>query len=150
MAELKELRKFMGITQKDLAEKAGINIRHLQKIESGEVKVENITAKSLSGIEKALGLTTNDMKEMDLGIFTEEARKSVKSGEMDLMDLINMNKLEDARRLSKIGAFRGTFNKCYERIPEGLFEKLSAQQLADLIDAFYDAYSDGKNAKERE
>ena len=113
MAELKELRKFMGITQKDLAEKAGINIRHLQKIESGEVKVENITAKSL-------------------------------------MDLINMNKLEDARRLSKIGAFRGTFNKCYERIPEGLFEKLSAQQLADLIDAFYDAYSDGKNAKERE
>ena len=42
MAELKEIRKFMGITQKDLAEKAGINIRHLQKIESGEVKVENI------------------------------------------------------------------------------------------------------------
>lgn len=150
MAELKELRKFVGITQKELAEKAGINIRHYQKIENGEVKGENITEKSLSKIEAALGLTIKEIEELDLGMFTEEARKSVKAGEMELIDLININKLETARRLSKIGTFGGTFSKCYERIPEGLFEKLSAKELAALIDAFYDAYSDGKNAKERE
>lgn len=45
MAELKELRKFMGLTQRELAEKTGINIRQIQKIEKGEIDVSNMTAK---------------------------------------------------------------------------------------------------------
>lgn len=150
MAELKELRKFMGLTQKELSKRAGINIRHLQKIESGDVKLENITAKSLREIENALGMTIKEMEDLNLGIFSEEARKAVKSGEMDLMDLIGMSKLESARRLSKIGMFGDTFSKSFDRVPEGLFKKLSAEEIADLIDAFDKAYSDGKNARERE
>lgn len=40
-----------------------------------------------------------------------------------------------------------TFNANFKRIPEGLFEKLSPEELAALTDAFYDCYSDGKDTK---
>lgn len=45
MAELKDLRKFMNLTQKELADKTGMNIRQIQKLEKGEIDVNNITAK---------------------------------------------------------------------------------------------------------
>lgn len=43
-----------GLTQKALAEKAGINVRLLQKLELGEINIENITAKNLLSIADAL------------------------------------------------------------------------------------------------
>ena len=41
--EVKELRKRQGLTQKQLAEQIGVNIRWVQKLEAGEIKLENIT-----------------------------------------------------------------------------------------------------------
>ena len=55
MAELKELRKFMNLTQKELAEKTGMNIRQIQKLEKGEIDVNNITAKNAQALSSALG-----------------------------------------------------------------------------------------------
>ena len=43
MLQIKELRKQQGLTQKQLAEQIGVNIRWVQKVESGEIKLENIT-----------------------------------------------------------------------------------------------------------
>ena len=43
MQQIKELRKQQGLTQKQLAEQIGVNIRWVQKVESGEIKLENIT-----------------------------------------------------------------------------------------------------------
>lgn len=40
---IKQIRKEKGITQKQLAEQIGVNIRWVQKLEAGEIKVENIT-----------------------------------------------------------------------------------------------------------
>lgn len=54
MATLKEIRKKLGMTQKELAEKAGINIRQLQKYESGEYSLENMTIKTANLISGAL------------------------------------------------------------------------------------------------
>lgn len=150
MAELKEIRKIIGLTQKELAEQSGIYIRHIQRLESGESDINNITEQSKEALERVLGITFAEMQELNLNIFTRDARDSVKSGDLTLRDLVDMNKLEKAKKISKIGEFPDTFSKNFHRIPEGLFEKLTAQEVAELVDAFYQAYSDGKNAKEAE
>lgn len=144
MAELKELRKFMGITQKELADRAGMNVRHIQRLESGESDIEKITTENKEALEKALGITIEEMKELNLGIFTEDAKASVKSGDLTVKDLIDMDKMNKVKKLSKIGAFQGMFNANYDRIPDGIFDKLTAEELAGLVDAIYDAYSAGK------
>lgn len=144
MAELKELRKIMGITQKELADRAGMNVRHIQRLESGESDIEKITTENRESLEKALGITLEEMKELNLGIFTEDAKASVKSGDLTIRDLLDMNKYQQIKKLSKIGVFQGMFSANYDRIPDGIFDKLTAEELAGLVDAIYDAYSAGK------
>lgn len=150
MAELKELRKFMGITQKELADRAGMNVRHIQRLESGESDIEKITTENRESLEKALGITLEEMKELNLGIFTEDAKASVKSGDLTIRDLLDMNKYQQIKKLSKIGVFQGMFSANYDRIPDGIFEKLTAEELAGLVDAIHDAYSAGKAEREAE
>ncbi len=148
MAELKELRKFMGITQKELADRAGMNVRHIQRLESGESDIEKITTENRESLEKALGITLEEMKELNLGIFTEDAKASVKSGDLTIRDLLDMDKMNKVKKLSKIGTFQGMFSANYDRIPDGIFEKLTAEELAGLVDAIHDAYSAGKAERE--
>lgn len=148
MAELKELRKIMGITQKELADKSGMSARHIQRLESGEFDIEKITAENKESLEKALGITLKEMKELNLSIFTEDATASVKSRDLTIRDLLDMDKMNKVKKLSKIGAFQGMFSANYDRIPDGIFEKLTAEELAGLIDAIYDAYSAGKAERE--
>lgn len=56
--EVKELRKRQGLTQKQLAEQIGVNIRWVQKLEAGEIKLENITF--LNAIKLIRALTPYD------------------------------------------------------------------------------------------
>ena len=51
---VKELRTKAGITQQQLADATGINIRQIRKIESGEIKMENITAKNFLALAEVL------------------------------------------------------------------------------------------------
>lgn len=146
MATLKEIRKFMGLTQQELADQAGIHVSQVRKYEYGELSMDNMTAKTAAGISKALGCTMEELMELNLNIFTDDAKKSLKSGDLTLQDLLHMDKYQKIVKLSKIGEFGETFRKNYERIPEGLFDKLQPADLAALVDAFYKAYGDGKNA----
>lgn len=148
MAELKELRKIMGITQKELADRAGMNVRHIQRLENGESDIEKITTENRETLEKILGITLEEMKKLNLGIFTKDAKASVKSGDLTIRDLLDMNKYQQIKKLSKIGVFQGMFSANYDRIPDGIFEKLTAEELAGLVDAIYDAYSAGKAERE--
>lgn len=50
-----------GLTQKELAKKAGINIRQIQKYESGEYDIGNMTLKNAIAIAKALGCSAEDL-----------------------------------------------------------------------------------------
>ena len=147
MAELKELRRFMGITQKELASKAGVNIRYIQKLESGEVDINNITSQNRDAIEKALQISIEEMKSLDLNIFTAEAKTAVKNGDLTVRDLLDMNKYQQIKKLSKIGSFPSMFGANYDRIPDGIFDKLPAEDLAAIVDAIYDAYSAGKTER---
>ena len=145
MASLKEFRKFVGLTQNELAKKSGINIRQIQKYESGECGIENMTAKTAFGLSEALGCTMEELINLDLNVFTSTTKECVQAGEMTISDLIAMDKYEKVRKLSIVGSYGDTFRANFDRIPEGLFEKLAPEELAALVDAFYQCYSDGKS-----
>lgn len=51
---LRQERLDLGMTQKQLAEKAGVNIRWLQKVERGEISLENVTVTNAFKLLKAL------------------------------------------------------------------------------------------------
>lgn len=147
MAELKELRKFMNMTQKELAEKSGINLRQIQKYEYGEYDTSKMMLRNAIALADALECDVRELSELNLNIFTNEAKEAIKDGEMDLHDLLRMDKYQKIKKLSKIGEFESTFYESYKWIPETLFDKLTPDELAKLVDSFYDCYSLGKNAR---
>lgn len=53
---IKTARQAAGLTQRQLAEKTGINIRQVQKIEAGEIQLGNLTAANFIRLCQALGL----------------------------------------------------------------------------------------------
>ena len=49
------------MTQSQLATAAGVNIRQIQKMESGEIQPENITLGTALRLAKALGVEPDDL-----------------------------------------------------------------------------------------
>lgn len=58
---VKTYRKKQGLTQTGLANRAGLNIRQIQKIENDEVKTENVTLKTIQAIAQALNTKIDDL-----------------------------------------------------------------------------------------
>lgn len=58
---VKTYRKKQGLTQTDLANRAGLNIRQIQKIENDEVQTENVTLKTMQVIAQALNAKIDDL-----------------------------------------------------------------------------------------
>ena len=58
---MKKLRKTLGITQRELAEKTGINLRQIQKYESGEYDTGNMTLRNAIAFAEALGGNVKDL-----------------------------------------------------------------------------------------
>lgn len=58
---VKTYRKKQGWTQTDLANRAGLNIRQIQKIENYEVQTENVTLKTMQAIAQALNAKIDDL-----------------------------------------------------------------------------------------
>lgn len=54
-------RSIMGMMQKELAKKSGINIRQIQKYESGEYDIGNMTLKNAIALADALGCEMRDL-----------------------------------------------------------------------------------------
>lgn len=54
MFDLKLARISANLTQQALADKSGINIRQLQKIEKGEIQIGNITLRNAKSLADAL------------------------------------------------------------------------------------------------
>jgi ribosome-binding protein aMBF1 (putative translation factor) len=50
-----------GMTQKELSEKSGVNIRQIQKAESGESSLKNMAAKNVIAIADALGIDPHEL-----------------------------------------------------------------------------------------
>ena len=60
---LKDLRQAAGMTQAALAEKSGVNIRQIRKIELGEIKIRNITLQNAVRLAGALGVSIEALLE---------------------------------------------------------------------------------------
>lgn len=88
-------------------------------------------------------------KEEAMKILTAEGRRAVKAGEISTEELGEMYKLEMVKRASQIGGNTELFRVNYNRIPEGIADKLSPEDIAGLVDAFYQCYGDGKTEGER-
>lgn len=58
---IKTYRKKQGLTQTDLANRAELNIRQIQKIENGEAQTENVTLKTMQAIAQALNAKIDDL-----------------------------------------------------------------------------------------
>ena len=58
---VKTYRKKQGLTQTALANRAGLNIRQIQKIENDEVQTENVTLKTMQAIAQALNVKIDDL-----------------------------------------------------------------------------------------
>ena len=95
---------------------------------------------------KVNGIGVINKKEA-MSILTKEGREAVNAGEISMEELGAMYKLEQVKKACSIGRYSDTFRANYSRIPESLKEKLSPEELAQLIAAFYKCYGDGKNAK---
>lgn len=60
-SRIKDLRTNKGMTQKMLAAETGINIRQIQKIESGEIQIGNITLTNAKRLANAFGITIESL-----------------------------------------------------------------------------------------
>ena len=58
---VKTYRKKQGLTQTDLANRANLNIRQIQKIENYEVQTENVILKTMQAIAQALNAKIDDL-----------------------------------------------------------------------------------------
>lgn len=58
---LKERRTAAGLSQAQLASAAGINIRQVQKIEAGEIRIENVTLANAARLAQALGVKIEEL-----------------------------------------------------------------------------------------
>lgn len=54
MVKVKEWRQGLGVTQKALAEASGLDIRWIQKLEVGDIDIQNITVKRFSLLMKGI------------------------------------------------------------------------------------------------
>lgn len=58
---LKELRKKAGLTQLQLAEKSGVNVRQIRRIELETSKIENVTLINAKRLADALGVKPEEL-----------------------------------------------------------------------------------------
>lgn len=85
-------------------------------------------------------------KEKAMEILTREGKEAVASGDITLVELGEMYKLEQVKKACRIGNNPETFRACYKWIPEDMKEELTPDQLGRLTDSFYECYGAGKNA----
>ena len=54
MVKIKEWRQELGATQKALADASGLDIRWIQKLEAGDIDIQNVTVKRFSLLLKGI------------------------------------------------------------------------------------------------
>ena len=130
-SDIKIARQASGLTQQEAAALLGVPKRTLQDWEDGKRKPKK-------GYERLTEIVTA------FGILTEEGRKSVLEGRTSLDDVLSIYKGSEAKKLSKWGAYDSTYYANFRRIPEGITDKLTATEIAALVDSFKAAYDDGR------
>lgn len=96
---------------------------------------------------QGIGVINKKTAIKELGLDRDkEGREALRRGDFSTEEIAGMYKLQKVKEACKIGSCVDTFRVNYDRIPDSLKEKLSPQELAELTEAFYKCYGDGKNA----
>lgn len=95
---------------------------------------------------KINGIENVTVKEM-MSILTKDGKESYKNGSITKEDLVDMYRTHAIKKLSKIGSNGDTFNVNLKHVPDNIYYHCSFQQIADVVDALYEAYGRGKNEK---
>lgn len=61
MVKIKEWRQGLGATQKALADASGLDIRWIQKLEAGDIDIQNVTVKRFSLLMKGISDLSQQM-----------------------------------------------------------------------------------------
>lgn len=61
ITKLEWARRSAGLTQQQLADGAGVCVSQIRKIESGEIQAENLAAKSIFALAKALDVSPESL-----------------------------------------------------------------------------------------
>lgn len=61
ITKLEWARRMAELTQAQLAEASGVNIRQIQRVELGEAEAGNLTARNLLAIADALGVDVREL-----------------------------------------------------------------------------------------
>lgn len=61
ITKLEWSRRMAELTQSELAQKSGVNIRQIQRVELGEAEAGNLTARNLLSIADALGVDAREL-----------------------------------------------------------------------------------------
>lgn len=61
ITKLEWSRRMAELTQAELAQKSGVNIRQIQRVELGEAEAGNLTARNLLSIADALGVDVREL-----------------------------------------------------------------------------------------
>jgi len=101
------MRRHAGLTQKELAERAQTNIRWIQKVESGEISIENITLKKALALIRALSRdddpaqnTLKDAYAITREMLEEREPPKIKNAFMTVLD--TLGPWEDSRDVETI------------------------------------------------
>lgn len=65
MTNLKETRKIKGMSQKELSDRSGVNIRLIQDYEQGHKSINNAKAITVYKLSEALGCNVWEILELD-------------------------------------------------------------------------------------
>lgn len=61
ITKLEWARRAAGLGQKELADKCGVNVRQIQRVELGEAEAGNLTARNLLALADALGVAAREL-----------------------------------------------------------------------------------------
>lgn len=143
---IKSARQSAGLTQRQLADQTGINIRQIQKLEAGEIKLPNLTAANYIALCQALDLDPNmiggtAMKKLTMmDVFSRDAYEALTAEERR-----RQLKIEQASEYSGWRRYPTTCSKLLERIPDEYWDKYSAKEIGDFMRLLKIAYDDGKS-----
>ena len=131
---IKEARKEAKLTQDETAKALGVSKRTIEDWEAGRRNPK-------------MGQEYWAERIVAIGCLTDTGREALASGEISMYEALAMAKRFQAKKASRIGSLNDTFSACWDRIPETVVDSLPATSLAELVDALYVAYSDGKSAR---
>ena len=130
ITNIKEAREQERLTQAEVAKILGVSKRTIEEWERG-------TRNPKGGHEPLIE------KIKIAGYLTPEGRAALIDGDVSWEEATSFYKVAVAKRKCSIGAFGDTFSAVMDAVPESVFNALTGEQLAEVIDALKGAYDKG-------